>query len=91
MYFITQLFFLQCIMGTAQRQKIQKDFNREGSCCGACCTYFWCSPCANCQQAREIKEFQKDAQFATSTGPTVIAAPAEQQMTTEATPVVAAP
>lgn len=87
MYFITQLFFLQCIMGTAQRQKIHKDYNREGSCSGACCTYFWCPACANCQNAREIKSAQKEAQFATSTG-TVFAAPVEQQM---APAVVAAP
>ncbi len=75
-------------MGTAQRQKIQKDYNREGSCSGACCTYFWCAGCANCQNAREIKAAQKAGQFATSTG-TVIAAPVEQQMTSAApAPVV---
>lgn len=71
-------------MGSAQRQKIQKDYNREGSCCGACCTYFWCAPCANCQSAREIESAKKDGQFVTST---VTAAPTEQQMTTAA-PVV---
>lgn len=90
LYFILQILNCQCILGTPQRQNIQKNYNREGSCFGACCATFFCAGCANCQDAREIKSAQSEAQFATSTG-TVLTAPDEQQMASAVEQKVVAP
>ena len=38
-----------------EREKLRKKYNLKEGDCGDCPTAFFCSPCALCQEAREMK------------------------------------
>ncbi|TYZ68560.1 hypothetical protein PybrP1_008610 [[Pythium] brassicae (nom. inval.)] len=40
------------------RAAIRKRYNIPGSCCGDCCTIYWCSCCAVAQMATHVKSYK---------------------------------
>lgn len=55
LFALTMPLYLCFIPGTITRGRLRAKYGTDGSCCVDCLTWFFCAPCALCQEAREIK------------------------------------
>mmetsp|Transcript_27483 Transcript_27483/g.74351 ORF Transcript_27483/g.74351 Transcript_27483/m.74351 type:complete len:102 (+) Transcript_27483:85-390(+) len=44
-----------CIYGGSTRTMVRNKYGLNETPCSDCCVHCWCSPCAVCQEARQLK------------------------------------
>jgi Cys-rich protein (TIGR01571 family) len=52
---VLSLGYFQWIIQTIRRGEMREKYGIEGSCCGDCCTTFWCGCCALVQEEKEME------------------------------------
>ncbi|CEN62752.1 Putative DUF614 domain protein (AFU_orthologue; AFUA_5G00975) [Aspergillus calidoustus] len=52
---VLSLGYAQWIIQTIRRGEMREKHQIEGSCCGDCCTAFWCGCCALVQEEKEME------------------------------------
>ena len=55
LYWLASYFHLCCLPHMNKREKLRQKYGLQEEPCGDCLVTTFCSPCANCQEAREIK------------------------------------